>query len=314
VFGGHETRPVDGSTEIVMSPTTYRAAVDSDGEMGTWEAVADLALTRTAAAFAATPSGALIAAGGYLAPPFGGPTSTVVVADIRSASPSWQTTPSLPSGRGGAAPLFIGRDFYSLGGAGGTYEREIFAAPYELDGGLGTFRAAGAIPEAASLAAAAVGSRVYIADGLIANTITVRAGVSWAERLPDGTLGSWNDAGITPIDGGAKAPIAHSLAAVGGRLVFLGGSNSGNVGIADVFVGTIAADGSVSWATSTPLPYPVRNACVVVDADSIYVLGGEFATSIGDVARGRLLPNGAIQWKVMRSLPSPREGLGCALL
>jgi hypothetical protein len=314
IFGGHDYRLGDGGTltTFVMTPASYRAVLDRAGELGPWEPIPALPLTRSGFAYGSI-SSTVFAAGGVEAS-FGAPRKIVETADPSAAAPMWQAAPALPNTRSGSAGAVVGDDFYVFGGYEVGYEREIYAARYADGGGLGVFRTVGSLPEAASMAVAVVGSRVYVAGGIIGTSANIHAGVSWADRLPDGSLGPWNDAGLAPIDGGARAPIAHGLVNVGGRLVMIGGSSSGNTGIDDVFVGTIAANGSVSWAPSTPMLYPVRSACIVVDGDSIYVLGGQYASSFADVARGRLQANGAIQWTRVRALPTPREAFGCVVL
>lgn len=317
IYGGNDYRVADGA--IAFRKTAYRAVIADDGSLGEWTPVPSLDITLASTGFVTPLEGALVATGGVpeVGGAFGNPTNDVRWTTTTSTA-GWVSAPSLPITLAGHAVTVVDGVIVVAGGtvAGGTQSAIVFTSRFDAAaGGVGTWATAGSLAEASTGGAlATVGQRIYIAGGqrVATQPPTFSNEVWWSTVRPDGSVEAFKNAGAIPLPALRNA-FGHVLLGVGGRLVFAGGTTSGNTGADDAFVGDVAADGSVTWKLTTPLPFGTRLGCAVVDRASFYVFGGRDLDAIGLSARGTLQPNGAVTWTAVRPLPETRESFGCAI-
>lgn len=118
-------------------------------------------------------------------------------------------------------------------------------------------------------------------------------------------VGTWT--ATTPL----PSPRAtHASVLVDNRVYVIGGAVDSNTRTASVAVGTIAADGSVGWTNTTPIPSARQSAAAAVGSGYVYVVGGNPQSGGGlrDVVFAPVLPGGALgPWTGTTPLSSPRE-------
>ncbi|MBL8918464.1 MAG: hypothetical protein JNJ54_06355 [Myxococcaceae bacterium] len=182
-----------------------------------------------------------------------------------------------PNGVYGHAAFIRDEWLYSLGGVRGANPQSLVER-VELypDGGAGVFADEPTfLPQPLREHTVSVaGSTMYVVGGLTGVGITTgetpRATV-WRAPL-DG--GAFIDAGTLPGTRWGHASVVHN-----GKLYVIGGSagDAGTPGaVADVFVATINADGSLSsFAPTTSLPDARRNHVAVAASGTLVVYGGE---------------------------------------
>jgi hypothetical protein len=177
--------------------------------------------------------------------------------------------------------------------------------------GVGTWTSAGALPAPLSgHAMALVTPRLYVVGGTaVAGNIV---GTTWAANYTSGGgLGPWIDAGALPI-----TVSGHRLLAIGARLYVLGSVSTNNTGSSQVWAGTAAPEGAVTWAGASPLGVPATAVCAIADGDTIYVVGGrdDIFTPLAAVQTTKVVGAGTLDpWKTLAPLPEGRFGAGCAI-
>ncbi len=126
----------------------------------------------------------------------------------------------------------------------------------------GTWRSATDMPTLRSeITAAALDNKIYVAGGLLANT------VSSAFEVYDSTTDSWSDAADLPV------PLHHTaMTAVGGQIYLAGGYETGFRPTIDA----LWAYDSVldAWEQITEMPAPRAAHTLVAVDDRLYVIGG----------------------------------------
>jgi outer membrane protein assembly factor BamB len=165
----------------------------------------------------------------------------------------------------------VGDNVYLVGGWDGTaFSSTIWAT---TDGR--TFRRAGGLPVAVRYpAVAASGNVLVIAGGLLADGLDS----SIAYRFDPRT-------GKTATLGTLATPLAHAMAFTAGPNVYVVGGEdaAGNtlaaVDVVDPVAGTVKA--------AKPLPRPVSDAAVAVDAAGALLIGGSRGGAVTDVVRTR---------------------------
>jgi hypothetical protein len=134
-----------------------------------------------------------------------------------------------------------------------------------------------------------------------------------------GTLSSWNPTAVLPkalaFSGAAVATPANSRVTVPGYLYAIGGAtDAGGQPSTTVYLGTLAADGTVSsWAETTALPVPLHSMGAVIFHGDLYVVGGSTTGNAPAAAvyRSRIDTSGALGvWQTEAALPFARAHAG----
>ncbi|HYJ80294.1 MAG TPA: hypothetical protein VEW03_11855 [Longimicrobiaceae bacterium] len=153
------------------------------------------------------------------------------------------------------------------------------------------------------------GSYLYVAGGT--DYRQMLGGVLRSRLAADGTPGPWTEVAQLP------APLAGASAAVvGSRVVLTGGQVAADSGmrglrrVAETYVASIAADGSLgAWTPGPALPAPRFHHPSVHHGGWVYIPGGQGATAAdADVFAARVGADGAPgEWQRMRPLPRARS-------
>jgi N-acetylneuraminic acid mutarotase len=312
VFGG-----VADATGEQSTKAAYRAPIEADGSLGTWEAFAALDVARDNGALAVTGAGVAVFAGGHLG---SGSARVPHVESVDTVSlepmTSWSAGPTLPGGRSSSAAVAIGSRVYVTGGQAPAFafHDEIWMASVE-SGTLSSWAPAGTLPAPmATHAMVALGTRVYVVGGgaELDGGIAYAPVAAMATVEADGALGGWKESGTMPVLVNGPAAVT-----VGLRVFVLGGGASPDAHpTGAVSVGTQAEDGTLAWAAGAPMPGPAWLPCAVATSDTVYVIGGYSA--VGEPAQasvyvGRVASNGGIAWTTSAPMPVARAAAGCAV-
>jgi hypothetical protein len=134
-----------------------------------------------------------------------------------------------------------------------------------------------------------------------------------------GTLSSWSPTAVLPkalaFSGAAVATPANSRATAPGYLYVIGGAtDAGGQPSTTVYLGTLAADGTVSsWVETTALPVPLHSTGAVIFHGDLYVAGGstDGNAPASAVYRSRIDTSGALgAWQNEAELPFARAHAG----
>jgi len=227
---------------------------------------------------------------------------------------AWTQTTSLPANRRTFGAAYDAGYVYVFGGRTDLTADtpDVLVAPVNLDGTIGAWTAAAALPESVKCEAiAASGSHVYLIGGKSAGV--AKAFVLRAE-LANGTVGPWQLA--TNLD---ETVFDHAAVTANGFLYVIGGCASGNnmcnLLLDTVEVARINADGSLgtfTHTTSLPMPRSHHTAAVSSRGD-VYVLGGTYGAHLSDpsttdVVGAHLNADGSVgAWTAMQPLPNGRR-------
>lgn len=134
-----------------------------------------------------------------------------------------------------------------------------------------------------------------------------------------GTLSGWSPIAALPkalaFSGATVATPANSRVTVPGYLYVIGGAtDAGGQPSTTVYLGTLAADGTVSsWAETTALPVPLHSMGAVIFHGDLYVAGGSTTGNAPAAAvyRSRIDTSGALgAWQTEAALPFARAHAG----
>lgn len=238
---------VGGSEGGVYAPSTLVSSIGSNG-LGGWSALGQFAIPRVRHA-AALANDRLYVLGGTDAT--GASTADVQVAPVSTnAVGAWASTASLPLPRSRIAVASTSKFVYVFGGsdAANMAVVDVNRAAIAIDGTLGAFEAQPALPGARTHAQANVVTPGHIlvtggenvANNAIVYDIDAMVGSLGAPRstlpLPQ------------PTD-------HHAMVSFGSHVYVIGGFRNTSVRLADVVVGDVAADGTITrWTATTSLP------------------------------------------------------------
>ncbi|MBS2026755.1 MAG: hypothetical protein JST54_02525 [Deltaproteobacteria bacterium] len=192
---------------------------------------------------------------------------------------------------------------YVVGGEdGGGYPfGDAYAAPLASDGSVGTFTAQPSLPApSAGGSAVALEGALYLVGGDLGFSGPA-PNILRAAFQPDGSLGSWVDAGAlpTPLTDGASA-------VVNGRIYYVGGHDGTGTAKTAVQMGQLQADGSLSWTVLRPLTTPRTNFALVVADGYLTAIGG---AGVATSEQALILDDGTLgPWLSSPSLPAARAG------
>jgi hypothetical protein len=145
------------------------------------------------------------------------------------------------------------------------------------------------------------GPHLYVLGGVV----DMEAPVPEIERAPileDGSLGSFETIG-------ALTTLGPGVAQAGSRVLIAGGIRSNAGPSAQTDLGTVQADGSISFEDGPPLSSPRFHVALATASDHVYVVGGIQAdgTSQASVERATFTQAGLGSWELDTPLPEPRS-------
>jgi len=185
---------------------------------------------------------------------------------------SWGSTIFLSQTRYWAGYASKNSNLYLLGGASlndsSTYLSSVLMGTVNLGGNLTGWTLQNPLPNNLGLGAAAIsGNRIFFSGGF--NSSTVSKKVYSVPINPDGSLGTWIEAGEMP-----EARYGHGMIEHNGYLIILGGSDNGSI-FNTVYKASINTDGTISsWLPLPSLPEPLYRASFVKTGGQILAVGG----------------------------------------
>lgn len=209
---------------------------------------------------------------------------------------SWVTGTSVVATKGAQVVVTKNRAFL-LGGQNGSgvNQNQVYSAPINADGTLGTWSSSTALSGATAYSQAIVTkNKIHLLGGLSVTAIrsaTINA---------DGTLGTWSDTQNLPENFGASSALVTK-----NRVYLLGGWTS--TYSATVYTAPIDSNGNIgTWAAGTPLPEPIAYAQSLNTKDWVYLVGGSNASGpINKIFRAPINADGTIgTWALYGTLPT----------
>jgi len=241
--------------------------------------------------------------GGYVG---GSSTSTTVhTAPINADGTlgAWTTTTSLLAPINQHQAIVTKNRVYLIGGSiNGTYNTNVYTAPINTDGTLGSWTTGTSLPASVLYSQAIVTyNRVYLLGGNVngVNSSTVYT----APINTDGTLGAWSVGTSLP-----GVLVSSTAVVTKSRVYLLGGRTSSGV-VSTVYTAIINDDGTLgTWTTGTSLPEPMASSSVIVTKNRVYLLGAWNANpstgSISTVYMASINADGTLgSWVAGTSLP-----------
>lgn len=264
-----------------------RAAINSDGSLSAWEAVASMTTPRWRPGAVVVGNYIYVLGGSSTG---GGPLDSVERAQVNpdgSLGP-WQAMTSMTTQRHEPAAVAAGGYIYVLGGSNSSgFLNSVERAKVNHDGSLGSWQMASSMITARrGLAAVSVGGYVYALGGYDVHSSPLNS-VERAAINPDGSLGPWQS--VTPMNKQRYGPAAVSAR---GYLYALGGWGRDS-GLSDVERVAVNPDGSLgSWQAVTSMTTDRSSLASVATDGYIYALGGwtgASSTLISSVERAEIV-------------------------
>ncbi len=273
-------------------PTPVPSPSAPPGGGNTWTALAPLLEPRQEVGVAEL-QGRIYVAGGYRLNRSSA--NTVEVYD--PATDRWSMAAPMPQGRNHPAAAVVGDRFYVLGGDDG---RGSVATNYEYDPRSNSWAVRAPMPTARSAPMAAViAGRIYVAGGSPDS-------VGRTLEAYDPATDAWTS--LPPM----PTPRNHLAGgAIGGRLYVVGGRPPLTLAVVEVFDPATGA-----WTTRAPMPTGRSGHAAAVVRGCLYVFGGEGnpSTSSGVFPQNEVYDPGANTWTSLVAMPTPRHGIGAAVL
>lgn len=254
-----------------------RAAINSDGKLGTWSFAQSMATARSGAAVVEA-NGYLYAIGGNTYAAGNQALASVEYAKINAdGSPGpWGTTSSMITARAYGPNVVVGGYVYYFGGwtAPGVSTASIERAQINADGTLGAWQPCGSL---SSLTGDRYGHQAVVWGGnvyLIGGYRYPSTYISKVERaaIDGGCSWSWTD--DTPLP---SSRYNFGAVATAGFIYVLGG----NAGISTVQRAQVNTNGTLgSWTTMSPLSTGRYDFPAVTYNNYIYAIGGSELTSV----------------------------------
>lgn len=287
---------------IAESASTLRAAINSDGNLGSWQEQTSLSIARIDHGMVYTETAAgnrcLFVVGGYTGAT---PSSLVVTDSVEYALVgtdgtigSWAKAASMSTARAHFGLAAYGGRLYSLGGSStaGSVTSTVEFAPINSNCSLDSWQATTAMTATHS------GNRAFAANGYLYSTGdisgTLATGVQYAPINTDGTVGAWASTSLMSQQRADHAAIASTRA---GYAYVLGGvSTSPFTRTATVERALLNPNGTLgNWSIMTSLPSANEDMAFAQADGRIYILGGSSAgitsTVIFNAIEGAGSPN-----------------------
>ena len=220
----------------VFSNTVEYAKINADGTIGTWTVSGNAFTTARYGHVTVAYNGKLYIVGG-------GDSANVALADVKYASinadgsiGTWVDTTATTAARDTDGFIYGGR-LYVLGGVNGTtYSNTVRYATINADGTLGAWTTSGNVFTNARsrLAATAVNGSMYISGG---GASAYFGDLQYAQINADGSIGTWRSSNSRGTVTGAPTVFAyHTMIAARGKLIEMGGIDSGNTPQAATYI------------------------------------------------------------------------------
>jgi N-acetylneuraminic acid mutarotase len=259
----------------------YRATV-TGGDLGAWTETMPLPAARALSDIVTIDQRMYVVGGAN----FGGAQPSVYIADATLAGDitSWSATTELPVALKAHGVVTANGYLYAIGGGDMNNIRraEVYVAPVQANGSLGTWQATTSLPSPrANLCAITAGGYLYAIGG---DDVTIQstATVYVASLDPDtGSVGPWSVTTAMP------APRQGFSALTDGNHIYVIGGDTPAVG-SQVLHSRIGTDGTLGpWETNEPLLVPHFRHSAAMANGLLFVLGG--ATSPTNVERSSQL-------------------------
>jgi hypothetical protein len=228
--------------------------------------------------------------------------STVYTAPINTDGTlgTWVTTNSLPAPVSRSQAVVTKNRVYLIGSYNGSaYTANVYTAPINADGTLGSWTSGTSLPGANCVSQIIVTrNRLYVLGGSNNGTSALST-VYWTTIGNDGTLGSWNTGDSLPVT------IGYSISVVTKNRVYLLGGWNGGI-ISTIYTAVINIDGSLGvWSSAGTLPTGSHWSCGFVSKNRVYMIGGHNGSSgFANVYHAPILPDGTLgSWVTGTSLP-----------
>ncbi|MHB8443125.1 MAG: hypothetical protein ACYDAS_02035 [Patescibacteria group bacterium] len=212
---------------------------------------------------------------------------------------SWTATTPLPNPTYQATSVVYNGYIYEMGGiAAGSLTSQIWYAPINSNGTLGSWAGAGGLPVAIDDATSVVYNGYMYEIGGCPSTCPTIA-VDYASINSNGTLGVWTAASSLP----QATDFATSVVYNGYVYEIGGGSSSGALSIVDY--APINSNGTLgAWTATTSLPTATEYATSVVYNGYVYEMGGNNNPTVTTVDYAPILSKGTLgSWVATTSLP-----------
>ena len=245
----------------------YYAPINSNGSLGVWNTTTSLPET-TDDATSVEYNGYVYEIGGYT----GSTTvSTVYYAPINSNGTlgAWNTTTSLPETTENATSVKYNGYVYEIGGYNGSTEvSNVYYAPINSNGTLGTWSATTSLPEG-TYNATSVKYNGYVYEIGGYNGSTYFSTVYYALINSNGTVGTWNTTTSLPEITSEATSVEYN-----GYVYEMGGIGNDNA-VSIVYYAPINSNGTLgTWSTTTSLPNTTYYATSVEYNGYVYEIGG----------------------------------------
>jgi len=267
VVAGGYLYVLGGTTDIntgLIRNSVERAAINTDGTLGPWQAL--LSMTTARRNFAAVAVGDYLYALGGCCPLNSLAMASVEMARINADGTlgAWQTTTSMTTPRHFLAAVAANGYLYAVGGSeSNTVER----AAINSDGSLGSWQATTAMNTARHCPGAVAVNGYLYAIGGSDNTRPVNS-VERAAINSDGSLSAWQT-----MSAMTTRRANHGTVEIGGYVYALGG-NYYNA-LSSTERAAINSDGSLSpWQSVSSMITGRRNLTAVAAGGYLYALGG----------------------------------------
>ena len=281
----------------------------SVGDIGTWSSTSSLVF-KTWDHTAIASNGYLFIIGGY---------TTTPIPNVYSAAffgsggvNSWYNTTylgktnlfSLPTSNLEGATAAYNGFMYLLGGQihngqGSSINADVYFAPINSDGTLGTWTTTTSLPTpTVDHTALAYNGYLYLIGGYTPSTSNTTSNVFRATINANGSIGVWTATASLPVATGRAATTIY-----GNHMYSFGGYTT--AASPNVYVTTINADGSLgTWSSLTSLPSNAQNTTAAAYNGFVYVIGGYVGTgNTGAVYSAAVNTDGTLgTWNTVSSL------------
>ncbi len=245
----------------------YTAPINEDGTLGTWTTGTSLPSHLSGA----INSQVIVTKNRvYLLGTFNSNNTYTATINSDGTLGNWVTGIPLPVSLNQSQAIVTKNRVYLLGGLiSGNSTKNIYTAPINEDGTLGSWIADGSLPVAVSRSQAIITkNRVYLLGGFNSSGVYLNYCLT-APINSDGTLGSWTSGTNIPVT------LCDSQSIVTKNRVYLLGGDTGNGYSSTVYTAPINEDGTLgTWTTGTSLPGTIYGSQAIVLKNKIYMLGG----------------------------------------
>lgn len=266
---------IGGTNGTTYYNDVWVAAIDSFGNVGSFQQTDDFATVGRAEHTSVVYNGFLYVIGGFN----GGGLNEIRYSPINAdgSVTSWGSTTNLTSARWAHTSVAYDGVLYVLGGADGVVlTSSVEYAPFHASGKIGSFTATTPFSATgrSSFSTVVYNNYLYVIGGY---TGSLTANVRYAPINADHTVGTWADGTSLPF-----ASWHHASVAADGYLYVIGGQNPGNSN--SVYVALIGANGQLgNWQVTSSFSIARQFLSAVAYKGKIYMMCGNNGLSLGDV-------------------------------